>query len=127
MGLGDFDDLGADRALALGDDPRRAGPVVMQGDGELVALFRAHSARSRKCPALAGAGCGGLPSRITISPGESSAWLSAWLSSPEPARNCAAVCGRSAHIRTEVRSPDSEISACTRPARSLFSEKRACP
>src|SRR5450756_1315680 len=30
MGLGDLDDFGADRALALGDDPRRAALFVMQ-------------------------------------------------------------------------------------------------
>src|SRR5882724_4049893 len=125
MGLGDLDDLGADRALALGDDARRAGPVVMQRDGELVFQLRAHSARSRKCPALAGAGCGGAPSRITISPGSSSALISAWLSSPALDRNCAAVAGRSAHIRTEVRSPESEISAWTGPAGSTSSENRA--
>src|SRR5581483_7784961 len=102
----------ADRALALGDDARRPGAVVMQRDRERHFCVRAHSARSRKWPALAGAGCGGAPSRITMSPGDSSALLSAWLSSPAPARSCAAVCGRSAHLSTEVLSPESEISAC---------------
>src|ERR1700755_1554047 len=34
--LGDLDDLGADRALALGDDARGAGAVIMQRDRELV-------------------------------------------------------------------------------------------
>ena len=38
-----------------------------------------------------------------MSPGLSSAWLRAWLSSPTPARSCCAVAGRSAHIRTESR------------------------
>src|SRR5690349_11726816 len=75
--FGDLDDLRADRALALGDDARRAGAVVMQRDSERNLGFRAHSARSRKCPAFAGVGCGGAPSRITMSPGESSALLSA--------------------------------------------------
>src|SRR5260370_2177390 len=111
VGLGDLDDLGADRALALGDDPRRAGPVVMQFDGELVPCLHAHSARSRKCPALAGTGCGGTPSRIKISPCLSSALPSAWLSFAAPTRNCCAVAGRSAHIRTDVRSPTSHTSA----------------
>ena len=40
MGLGDLDDLGADRALALGDDARRARPVVMQRDRKLAFWFR---------------------------------------------------------------------------------------
>src|SRR6516165_7682104 len=124
--FGDLDDFCADRTLALGDDARRAGAVIMQRDRERDFGVRAHSARSRKWPAFAGAGCGGAPSRITMSPGDSSALLSAWLSSPAPARSCAAVCGRSAHIRTEVRSPDSEISACTGPAGSRLIEKRAC-
>ena len=35
VGLGELDDLGADRALALGDDARRTGLVVMQRDREL--------------------------------------------------------------------------------------------
>src|SRR5260370_28685479 len=78
VGLGDFDDLGADRALALGDDPRRAGFVVVQRDRKLAPCVDAHSARSRKWPARAGAASGGVPSRITISPGRSSARLSAW-------------------------------------------------
>src|ERR1700758_746882 len=102
--FGDLDDPGADRALALGNDARRTGAVIMQRDGKLALGLGAHSARSRKCPALAGAVCGGAPSRITMSPGVSSAWLNAWLSSVAPARSCAAVCGRSAHIRTEARS-----------------------
>ena len=36
VGFGDLDDLVADRALALGDDARRAGAVVMQRDRKLV-------------------------------------------------------------------------------------------
>src|SRR6516225_9777013 len=61
VGLGDLDDLGADRALALGCDARRALAVVMQrdrklglGPGLLLDLLlglldlAAHSARSRK-------------------------------------------------------------------------------
>src|SRR5580698_6304351 len=98
VGLGNLDDPGADRAFALGDDPRRAGAVVMQRDRELVLGWATHSARSRKCPAGAEAVCAGAPSRITISLAPSSALLSAWLSCAAPARNCAAVAGRSAHI-----------------------------
>src|SRR6266481_6744299 len=123
--LGDFNDLFTDRSPALGDDPWRAGAVVMQRHRKLIFYVYAHSARSRKCPARAGAACGGAPSRITISPGTSSALISAWLSSPALDRNCAAVAGRSAHIRTEVRSPESEISAWTGPAGSTSSENRA--
>ena len=89
MGPGDLDDLRADGALALGDDARRAGLVIMQRDRKLAFGIDAHSARSRKWPArAAGAACGGAPSRITISPGCSSARLSAWLSSDAPARSC---------------------------------------
>ena len=62
-------------------------------------------------------GCGGAPSRITISPGVSSARLSAWLSCAAPARNCAAVAGRSAHIRTEVVSPDQRHQRVNRTGR----------
>ncbi len=40
VGLGDLDDLRAQAAPALGDDPRRAGPVVMQRDRELISWFR---------------------------------------------------------------------------------------
>src|SRR4030088_3273847 len=69
MGLGDLDDLLADAAPALGDNPWRTRLVVVQRDRKLVPHLRAHSARSRKCPARAGTGCGGVPSRITISPG----------------------------------------------------------
>src|SRR5882757_4022701 len=125
VGPGDLDDFGADRALALGDDPGRAGLVVMQRDRQPVFGVEAHSARSRKCPALAAGGCGGAPSRTTISPGLSSAWVSAWLNCAAPARNCAAVAGRSAHIRTDVVSPVSDINACSGPAGSTSSEKRA--
>src|SRR4051812_37685792 len=113
---GEFDDLGADDALALGDDLRGAGLVVVQRDRKLVPDVAfgldAHSARSRKWPArAAGSACVGAPSRITISPGCSSARLSAWVSSDIPARNCSAVADRSAQSRTEVFSPESEISA----------------
>src|SRR5215207_653702 len=109
---GELDDLRADDALALGDDPGGAGLVVVQRDRKLVPGLDAHSARSRKWPArAAGAACGGAPSRITISPGCSSARLSAWLSCEAPARSCSAVAGRSAHIRTEVLSPVSDTSA----------------
>src|SRR5579871_4985673 len=108
MLFGDLDDLCADRPLALGDDARRAGAIVMQCDGKLVPGVGTHSARSRKWPAFAGVICGGAPSRMTMSPGDSSASLSACPSSLAPARSCAAVCGRSAHIRTDVRSPDSD-------------------
>src|SRR5258708_22019660 len=92
MLFGDLDDLLADRALALGDHPRRAGPVVMQRDrelffGNLAFGWFAHSARSRKWPALAETSCNGAPSRITISPGVSSARASAWLRCETPARN----------------------------------------
>src|SRR5665213_2826458 len=80
MLFGHLDDLGADAALALGDHARRAGAVVMQRDRELSLGLFAHSARSRKCPALVKTGCGGAPSRITMSPGRNSALLSAWLS-----------------------------------------------
>ena len=69
MGLGELDDLRADGALALGGDPWRTGLVIVQRDRELALGIHAHSARSRKCPARAGAACGGAPSRITISPG----------------------------------------------------------
>jgi hypothetical protein len=69
--------------------------------------------------------CGGLPSRITMSPGLSSARLSCWLSCEAPARSCAAVAGRSAHIRTEVLSPESEICAWIGPDGSTSIEKRA--
>ena len=41
------------------------------------------------------------------------------------AAGCAAVAGRSAHIRTEVLSPVSDTSACTGPAGSTSSENRA--
>src|SRR6266404_4246803 len=125
VGFSEFDDLGADDALALGGDARRAGLVVMQRDRELVFGIHAHSARSRKCPARAGCACGGTPARIVISPGRSSARLSAWLNCPAPARNCSAVAGRSAHIRTEVLSPTSDTSAWTGPAGSTSSENRA--
>src|SRR5258708_7191311 len=111
MGFGDLDDLRTDGAPALGDDPRRAGFVIMQRDRKLVFCLHAHSARSRKCPARAGAACGGWPSWITMSPGCSSALLSAWLNCAAPARSCAAVAGRSAHIRTDVRWPLSDTSA----------------
>ena len=40
VGLGDFDDLGADDALALGDDPGRAGLVVMQRDRKPGSWYR---------------------------------------------------------------------------------------
>src|SRR5882672_2654413 len=125
MGLGDRDDLRANGTLALGDDPRRTGLVVVQRDRKLVLYVNAHSARSRKCPAGAGADAGGVPSRITMSPGLSSALLSAWLSCAAPARSCTAVAGRSAHIRTDVRSPLSVTSAWTGPAGSTSSENRA--
>src|SRR5882757_9630035 len=125
MLFGEFDDLGADDALALGCDPRRPCFVVVQRDRELVPDIDAHSARSRKCPARAGVACGGLPSRITMSPGCSSARLSCWLSCEAPARSCAAVAGRSAHIRTEVLSPTSEICAWIGPDGSTSIEKRA--
>src|SRR5712692_660086 len=69
MGPGDLDDLRTDGAPALGDDPWRAGLVVMQRDREMALGFHAHSARSRKCPAGAGCDWGGAPSRITMSPG----------------------------------------------------------
>src|SRR6478609_3891303 len=71
MGLGEFDDLGADGAPALGGDPWRTGLVIVQRDRELalgIDRIHAHSARSRKCPARAGAAWGGAPSRTTISP-----------------------------------------------------------
>src|SRR5262249_46384032 len=106
VGPGDLDDLLADGALALGDHARRSGTVVMQRDSKLVPGLNAHSARSRKWPALAGWGCGGAPWRITMSPGESPDLLNACLSSAAPSRSCAAVCGRSAHMRTDVRSPE---------------------
>src|ERR1700722_5831585 len=125
MGLRGLDDLRADAALALGDHPWRARSVVMQRDRELAPAVGAHSARSRKCPAGAEADCTGAPSRTTISPGFNSARLKAWLSCETPARNCAAVAGRSAHIRTEVRSPVSDTSAWTGPAGSTSSENRA--
>src|SRR5258708_35324977 len=125
MSLGDFDDLLADGALALGDDARRARLVIVQRDCKLVSCLHAHSARSRKCPARAGAPCGGAPSRITMSPGRSSALLSAWLNCAAPARSCAVVAGRSAHIRTDVRSPLSDTSAWTGPAGPASSENRA--
>jgi hypothetical protein len=66
-----------------------------------------------------------MPSRITISPGRSSALLSASLNRPTPARSCAAVAGRSAHIRTEVPSPLSDTSAWIGPESSTSSENRA--
>src|SRR5437868_810698 len=67
---GEFDDPGADDALALGDDPRRAGFVIVQRDRKLAPGLDAHSERSRKWPArAAGSACVGAPSRITISPG----------------------------------------------------------
>src|SRR6266851_4251780 len=69
MGLGDRDDLRANGTLPLGDDPGRTGLVVVQRDRKLVLYVHAHSARSRKCPAGAGADAGGVPSRITMSPG----------------------------------------------------------
>src|SRR4051812_16394190 len=105
MGLGEFDDPGADRALALGDDAGGTGLVIMQRDRQLAFDVHIHSARSRKCPALAGTACVGAPSRITMSPGFNSARASAWLNSAAPARKRSAVAGRSAHIRTEVFSP----------------------
>src|SRR6266702_3216340 len=124
VGLGDLDDFCADRAPALGDHYGSAAALlVMQRDCELGCI--AHVARSRKCPARAGAGCGGVPSRTTMSPGLSSAFVIAWLSSPMPARSCCAVAGRSAHIRTKVLSPLSVISACTGPAGSTLSVNRA--
>src|SRR5437764_1069966 len=111
VGSRDLDDLGAERAAALGDDARRAGLVIVKRNRKLAPGLDAHSARSRKWPARGGAGCDGAPSRITISPGCSSALASADVSCAAPARNCAAVAGRSAHIRTDVRSPLSTISA----------------
>ena len=51
--------------------------------------------------------------------------LSAWLRRLTPTRNCAAVTGRSAQIRTDVRSPLSDTSAWTGPAGSMSSENRA--
>src|SRR5262249_53247988 len=124
VGFCDLDDFCADRALALGDDARRAVAVVMQRDGKLVDV-RAHSARSRKWPAVVTCGCGGVPSRTTMSPGLSSARASARPSSALPARSFSAVAGRSAHIRTDVFSPTSAISACTGPVGSTSSVKRA--
>src|ERR1700753_1963005 len=112
VSLGDLDDLLTDGSPALGDNPRRAGSIAVQRDRELAFGRPAHSARSRKCPARAAvAGAGGAPSRTTISPGCNSARLSAWLSWATPARNWSAVAGLSAHIRTEVRSPLSDICA----------------
>src|ERR1700752_3401179 len=110
MGFCDLDDLRADRALALGDHARRAGAVVMQRYRKLVDIG-AHSARSRKWPPGVPFGCGGVPSRTTMSPGFNSARARAWLSSVLPARSRSAVAGRSAHIRTDVLSPISAISA----------------
>src|ERR1035438_7775580 len=81
VGFGKLDDLLADRPLALGDDPWRPLAVVMQRDRELALGFPAHVARSRKWPARAGLTCGGVPSRITMSPGRSSARLRAALPS----------------------------------------------
>src|SRR6185437_5725135 len=83
----DLDDLLADGTLALGDHRWRTGAIVMQRDRELVLGRTAHSARSRKCPALAETSCNGAPSRTTISPGCNSARDSAWLSCATPARN----------------------------------------
>src|SRR3954452_7588667 len=124
VGPGDLDDLFADRTLALGDDDRRvAALLVMERNRKLRRI--AHVARSRKWPARAGAGCGGVPSRTPMLPGLSSALVRAWLSSPIPARSCCAVVGRSAHIRTKVLSPLSVIKACTGPAGSTLSVKRA--
>src|SRR5271169_1957876 len=80
VGLGYLDDLVAEASPALGDNARRAGPVVMQRDRELIFFLHAHSARSRKWPACAETGCTGAPSRTTISPGFRSARLKAWLS-----------------------------------------------
>ena len=37
---GELDDLGADDALALGDDPRRAGLVIVQRDRKLASWSR---------------------------------------------------------------------------------------
>src|SRR5690242_13559980 len=84
--LRDLDDLGAGRALALGDDAGRALTlVVLERDGDLGLVggldLDAHSARSRKWPALGGITAGGAPSCTTRSPGDSSARLSAWLRS----------------------------------------------
>src|ERR1700742_2886468 len=73
IGLGDLDDLLAERSPALGDDARRTGTIIVQRDRNLslgwlalvlLALgLSAHDARSRKCPARAATGCAGAPSR----------------------------------------------------------------
>src|SRR5579863_3286673 len=77
MSARQLDDLLTDASPALGNDPRRARPVVMQRYRELVLCFHAHNTRSRKCPARADAACVGAPARITMSPGRNSARLSA--------------------------------------------------
>src|ERR1700723_2102463 len=102
VGFCDLDNLRAVAAFALGDDARCAGAIVMQGNRELALFVHAHDARSRKWPAAATAGCDGAPSRITISPGFNSARLKASVNCETSARNCEAVEGRSAHIRTDV-------------------------
>src|ERR1700742_3680427 len=91
IGLGDFDDLLAERSPALGDDARRTGTIIVQRDrklslGLLALGLSAHDARSRKCPARAGTGGVGAPSRTMMSPGCSSARASAWLNRGTPAR-----------------------------------------
>src|SRR3954452_4353196 len=111
VSLGDFDNFRANGSLALCDNAGRALFVIVQRDRELVSYLHAHKARSTKCPARAGDCAGGTPSRMTISPGSNSALPSAWLSCAAPARNCAAVAGRSAQRRTDVRSPLSDTSA----------------
>ena len=76
--LGHLDDLRAERSPALGDHTRRAAAfVIVEGDGDLILGLHTHRARSRKWPAGAGFGCGGAPSRMTISPGCNSAPLNA--------------------------------------------------
>src|SRR3954447_8102446 len=111
VGLGELDDLLAHHTSALGDHARRAGMVVMQSDRQRVFCVRAHSARSRKCPAGAETDCIGAPWRIAMSPGCNSARISASLNCAIPPCSCAAVPGRSAHIRTEGLSPNKKIAA----------------
>src|SRR5688572_8352165 len=97
-----------DFAAALGDDARRTLLVVMQRDSEWRGC-PAHEARFQNWPAAAEA-CGGGPP-MAISPGSRSASRSACDKSGAPSRNRAMVSGRSAHSRTEARSPDSAIMA----------------